>query len=342
MRGTARPPSAPARSQRGRRVAACERGDRLQALPLVVAVEGVQRSRDHGGSDVAEHAHGLVPERRRRQLEAVVVGRPAHQHELLVHARERRREEEAVALLLARALPRQAGRRERAPQLGRARGLGRLAPRQHAGLEPADDDGPHGREPGQAEAHDAHAPARQPVAEAHLHRVECRQHVLSVGIRQRGGQLVRRGGGRRQGAARRDAGSRLGRQRRRRRRRVRARRPPPLAAPPPGGSPRAARSSSSDRARRVGGEQFALGAGSLGDIARAQPGLRLVRRDGGSQLDPERRSQAKRSSRSPSDQATRQRLRSAWPAGRLVSRSRRSSATATPARSSATASGSQS
>ena len=117
-----------------------------------------------GRGRIAEHAHDLVPERGGRELEAVVVARAPHEQEVLVDARERRREQEAVALLLARAIAREAGRRQRAPQLGRAGGLGRLAARQHARLQAAQDDRAHGREPGQADADDADATPRQPVA----------------------------------------------------------------------------------------------------------------------------------------------------------------------------------
>ena len=147
---------------------------------------------DGRGRAIAEHAHDLVPERGGRELETVVVDRAAHEHELLVHARERRREQEAVALLLARALPRQAGRRERSPQLGRAGGLGRLAARQHARLEAAQRR-PRGREraaPGRC-GRCARAP-RQTVAEAHLHRVERGQHVIAVGAGQRARTARRR------------------------------------------------------------------------------------------------------------------------------------------------------
>src|SRR5882672_6712565 len=144
IRGTARPPCAPA--------CASAAGASLRAS----AASACSRS--------AEHAGDLVPERRGGELEAVVVGRPADEHELLVHACQGRCEQEAVAFLLARALTRETRRRQRSPELGRAGGLRRLAAREHALLQTAQDDGAHRRKPGEADADDAHAAPRQPVA----------------------------------------------------------------------------------------------------------------------------------------------------------------------------------
>ena len=134
----------------------------------------------HRGRAVAEHAHDLVPERGGRELEAVVVDRPPHQHEVLVHARERRREQEAVALLLTGTVSRKARRRQRPPQIGRAGGLGRLAARQHTCLQAAQHDRADGSETGQADADDAYATLRETVAEAHLHRVQRGHDVIAA------------------------------------------------------------------------------------------------------------------------------------------------------------------
>ena len=210
MRAPARPPCARARAWCRGRVLARKRRDRLQPLALVVAVERMRAGRQGDRRRVPEHAHHLVPEGRGSELEAVVVGRAAHEREMLVDAREGRREQEAIALLLPRPVTRQAGRRERAPQLGRARGLGGLPARKHTLLEPAQHQRAYGREPGQADADDADAPPRQPVAQAHLHGIQCRQYVVAVGLRDCLAQLVRGGGGRSECAARRHARPRLG------------------------------------------------------------------------------------------------------------------------------------
>ena len=129
---------------------------------------------------------------------------------MLVDARQGRREQEAIALLLPWPVTGQAGRRERTPQVGRARGLGGLAARKHTLLEPAQHQRAHGREPGQADADDAHAAPRQPVAQAHLHGIQCRQHVVAVGLRHCLGKLVRGRGGCRERAACRHARACLG------------------------------------------------------------------------------------------------------------------------------------
>ena len=249
MRGTARPPCAPARasaagaSLRASAAIACSRS--RSSWPSSACAGPCTAI----GAAVAEHAHDLVPEGRGSELEAVVVGRAAHEREMLVDARQGRREQEAIALLLPRPVARQAGRRERAPQLGRARGLGGLAAREHALLEPAQDERAHGREPGQADADDAHAAPRQPVAQAHLHGIQRRQHVVAVGLRAapRTARPRSRRPPRARGAPPCPRASRPGRERCRRR--ARARHRPACAAPRRDRPPRAGPSA---RGRRAG------------------------------------------------------------------------------------------
>ena len=248
----------------------------MQALTLVVAVERVRRSRRDDRRGIAEHPNDLVPEWRGSELEAVVVGCPPYEHEVRIDARQNRREQEAIALFLPGPITGEPCGRQRAPQLGRARGLGGLATREYAVLETAEHERRRRRESREADADDAHAPSWQAVAQAHLDRIERGQHVLPVDSWHCLRQLVGSRGGRGQGTACRHARARL---RRRRRTAVRAGESSVgHGAQACGRITRIAqRRELGHESRRLCCQQLALRPAEIGDAARTQARLGVMR-----------------------------------------------------------------